>query len=553
VQGVQAFPTRSEKMSGTNQTAILLNRVARRLRFAAFAERLYVAFLICCSIYAAALLASRFFGVAVDWFPPASLAIPPGAAVLIALVWHRMPTTQDAARRLDAFARTKDLFLTASLLENSAGDFQPLVMTSAENRAGKIQPALVVPFRFVKQVCQVAAAGCVLAVGLLFLPQFDPFGKVEASQAGTKIRQSLDETKKATQVRAAQLQKDESEGEVSEETKKAVESLKLALNKMKPSEKSSNLKVLAGEQKHLGDMWRKISAEKLKELLNQQMQGQHFGGSTAPEKLEKWARELQEGSTKSLQQEISELKAELQQLAKTDDPVKKAELEQKIKKRLKDIEEFARTKVNSKPLTAALERARKQLEMAKMPGMQSEAAQAASESAELARMELQEIAQSAKDLKELEEALKVLQMAKRLADKEKLDGEMSEGLDGLEAYGELYAELMAQLGLDGEGDGEGMGGRGIGEGGVAPEDDSVATGFKTEQSKSAVTAGKVLLSVKTKGMSDRGDAKKEYREAIQKVQQGVSEAILQEQIPPGYHEGIKSYFDNLDKSNGGTK
>ena len=35
---------------------------------------------------------------------------------------------------------------------------------------------------------------------------------------------------------------------------------------------------------------------------------------------------------------------------------------------------------------------------------------------------------------------------------------------------------------------------------------------------------------------------------IQKVKQGSSEAILQEQIPPGYHEGIKSYFDNLEKN-----
>ncbi|HLJ11077.1 MAG TPA: hypothetical protein VKU82_07805, partial [Planctomycetaceae bacterium] len=84
-------------------------------------------------------------------------------------------------------------------------------------------------------------------------------------------------------------------------------------------------------------------------------------------------------------------------------------------------------------------------------------------------------------------------------------------------------------------------------------DDSIETEFKTEQSKSAVTAGKVLLSVKTKGLSDKGDAKKEYKSLIQKVKQGYSEAILQEQIPPGYHEGIKSYFDNLDKSDKSDK
>ena len=51
-----------------------------------------------------------------------------------------------------------------------------------------------------------------------------------------------------------------------------------------------------------------------------------------------------------------------------------------------------------------------------------------------------------------------------------------------------------------------------------------------------------------KGLSDKGDASKEYKTLIQKVKQGYSEAILQEQVPPGYHDGIKSYFDNLDKT-----
>lgn len=93
----------------------------------------------------------------------------------------------------------------------------------------------------------------------------------------------------------------------------------------------------------------------------------------------------------------------------------------------------------------------------------------------------------------------------------------------------------------------------MGGGAAAPEDDSITTDFKTEQSKSAVTAGKILLSVKTKGTSDRGDAKQEYRSAIEKVKQGYSEAILQEQVPPGYHDGIKKYFDNIDKSDAGKK
>jgi hypothetical protein len=193
-----------------------------------------------------------------------------------------------------------------------------------------------------------------------------------------------------------------------------------------------------------------------------------------------------------------------------------------------------------------------------MEGLESkEACEACEKSLDLAKMELQEIAQSAKDLQALEEALKVIQMAKQLNDKEQLDGDQTEGAQSLEEYAEFYAQLMAQLGLmeeeEGEFDEEGnlLGGRGMGRGGKAPEDESVETGFKSEQSKSAVTAGKVLLSVKTKGLSDKGDARKEYREALQKVTQGYNEAILQEQVPPGYHENIKTYFNNLERKDAG--
>jgi hypothetical protein len=191
-----------------------------------------------------------------------------------------------------------------------------------------------------------------------------------------------------------------------------------------------------------------------------------------------------------------------------------------------------------------------------MEGMDQESIEAAEKSLDLTKLELKEIAQSAKDLKALEEALKVVQMAKQLNDQEKLQGEDEEGTKTMEEYAEYYSQLLAELGMtegQGDEDGEGMGGEGMGEGGKAPEDESIVTDFKTEQSRSAVTAGKVLLSQKTKGMSDKGDASKEYKTLIQKVKQGYSEAILQEQVPPGYHDGIKSYFDNLDKSSKAAK
>ena len=133
----------------------------------------------------------------------------------------------------------------------------------------------------------------------------------------------------------------------------------------------------------------------------------------------------------------------VEQLAKTADPVKKAELEKEIKKKMKELTEFANDKVNSKPLAAALQRAMKQLEMSKMEGLEQEALESAEKSLDLSKLELKEIAQSAKDLKALEEALKVCQMAKQINDAEKLDGEQSEGTKTIEEYAEFYAQMMA--------------------------------------------------------------------------------------------------------------
>jgi len=78
-----------------------------------------------------------------------------------------------------------------------------------------------------------------------------------------------------------------------------------------------------------------------------------------------------------------------------------------------------------------------------------------------------------------------------------------------------------------------------------PEDETAKSDFKSEQSRSALTAGKILLEWKTQGLSDVGATQENYKEKITQVKQGVSEAILQEQVPPGYHETIRKYFETV--------
>ena len=125
----------------------------------------------------------------------------------------------------------------------------------------------------------------------------------------------------------------------------------------------------------------------------------------------------------------------------------------------------------------------------------------------------------------------------------------------MEELMEMYAEMLAELGYDAEmlaQNGLSRDGDNVEERDFAAmdHDDSVETDFKDETSKSAIKKGKILLSLKTKGVTegDEDEIELEYNTIVSDLKQSVSEAIDQEQIPPGYHDSIKGYFDSLDKT-----
>jgi hypothetical protein len=211
-----------------------------------------------------------------------------------------------------------------------------------------------------------------------------------------------------------------------------------------------------------------------------------------------------------------------------------------MKERMTALADFMARDLNSLPANAALNRALDQLAEAGAAGLSADALKGLQESLKLTELEVASLAQNIRDLKALEEALRALQLAKRLNDAGELDGEAGKALQGMEDYAALYAELLEraqEVGMGTEGEGLAASAR--------PEDDSVKSDFKSEQSRSALTAGKILLQWKTQGMSDVGSTEENYKEKVSEVKQGVSEAILQEQVPPGYHEAIRKYFETV--------
>ncbi len=558
----------------------VLSRVTSRLRWAGFGRRLSTLILSFSTAVGVAVLFVRLTGLVslpldemvtstagligiqtigvADWAGLGVLAVilllgAVAVSLLIAACWHDRPTRSDAARVIDRHHGTKDLFLTLTLLDGSAGNYQPLVARNAITRSASIQPALVVPLPLSRGSRKPGIALAVVALLVLVVPQFDPFDEVARADEIKQQRTALEREARKTKVRAEQLSDDEDEN--SPQVKQAIDELKAALKKMATAAPDTNRKLLNQQRKKLGDLHKMADAHKLKQTLNRTTNDQKFGQIDSP-KVEKWSKELQEGSTDNLKKELESIKKDLEKLSKLDGDnspeaeKKRSELTQKMQKKLRDIQSFASEKLDDKhPLTAALKRAKQQMKA--MQSGDKELAKSAqkhlSETMELAKQELQELSQTARDLQELEKAIETARMAQKANENGQADSEMLESAETLDDYREFYQQLTEQLGQQ-MSEGDGTGNRGFGKGGEVPEDDSVKTKFTSEISKSALTAGKVLLSLKTKGQSDSGDAQQKYRKNVTAIKQGVSEAIDKEEIPKGYIEGIKKYFQSLDET-----
>jgi hypothetical protein len=194
----------------------------------------------------------------------------------------------------------------------------------------------------------------------------------------------------------------------------------------------------------------------------------------------------------------------------------------------------------------AISRAMQQLDMASGEGMSDQAMQALAESLNLSQQELQQLAQQMQDMQSLEDALEAIRQAQQLSDLQPLDGSDCESCQSMSDYAALYQKLMAEC--QGQGNGPGMRGPGTGEGNIAPEDPAQSTQFQSERAPTALQAGRVIMEWRTRGVAATGEADVNYEQSISEVRQNVSEAIVQEDIPAGYHDNIREYFDTIDQA-----
>jgi hypothetical protein len=548
----------------------LLNEIAQRKRLINLARRWYVASLVFAVIFVTALITLRLVSLIEDPFRWWSVLLVPVAGLLIAGIFHRGINQTQAARLADEHAKTKDLFLTATSLSTATGEYQDAVADEANQKAPTVAASQVVPFTPGNKLMHITVILLVLLAGVWWMPQFDLLGKEEQRQKTVERKQRLEETRKAIVKRTEQLKKQDLQTENSKQVEARINALQQALRKMKPQDPKGNLQRLADQKQRIEQEWQQ---KKLAQSLKNNPTNQRFGNTTEEQK--QWKKQMENGQTQDLQSKMEEIKKKAEQLAQTKDPAEKQKLQKDIKESIQEMADYAMKQDGGQKMAESLQQALQQLDMSKMENMNQDAAKAMQEAMNLSQQELEQLAQSVRDMKKLEQALKTIQQAQQANNQQSLDGEACSNCKSLSDYQKLYDKMMQQQNGEGDqpspsmadaqgqnqgqgqgqsqgskpGSGQGgMGGPGQGQGNIAPEDDSITTNFQTEKDQAKLNAGKILLSWKTKGKAPAGTAVKDYQESLNTIKQDAAQAIDSEQVPAGYHDAIKKYFDTIEQA-----
>lgn len=270
-----------------------------------------------------------------------------------------------------------------------------------------------------------------------------------------------------------------------------------------------------------------------------------FMGALDPKERE-WLSQIEKKNYAGLMKEAKSLQQLAAEIAKTSDPNERAKKKAELKKRLQRLSDFVSSRCGSRGVQGALKNAMKQMNMSGMNGVNTaQAMKSLSDAMNLTQRELQQLQQMSNDLKDLEMASKACQMARELNNLKAAMNANQGGMRSMEDYAKFYQECVKQA----KGEGKGKDGKGTGQpgggGGKAEENDKITTNTQDEKSGSQLQPGKILMRWNVKGMGKRGVAEENYKQSVEKVKQDANEAILKEEVPPGYHDAIKRYFKDI--------
>ena len=572
-----------EKLQWTSAER-LVQRVVVRLRIAHFC---FIFSATMCWLVAAclvALLIQRLCGVGPDWFTADVLAVLPVFAVLIAFGAGHKPTLVEAARKIDTTCGANDLFLTFVQLRSCGGAYQVVVSDQAEKLSVGIRSSEIVPWNSRRPVVRLAGGTVVFVLAMQFVPQFDPFGIEKSANTFVAVRRDLEESRRATSIRAAELSARRDSAALVDGRDEFLVELAAELRRLTDDRLAVSLPELESRQRVLVARWRAARNDQSVARLLENAQANQFWGRT-DNGNRKWVEDVAEGQMDSLDEAFATLQDEFAELASSADDVDRQGLERHVRQQIAELQRFSGNQLESKFAETAMQRAMSQLDSMRLePELESEAATAARESIELAQQEMHQIAQNAKDVALLEDALNAIQSAKQLAQSDSGKTSQSDG-SRIQKFVDQYAKLQdedgdagndqrrenedmpnstgqqvastggqseskdeAKSGVASEGKSAGRSTNSSFGQATVRENDRAETAFRDARESLRLEETRRLLAMRRQGLSEVGEVSDEYRKLVRSLQRRVLTAIEVEEVPPGYVSGIRRYFDSLDQT-----
>lgn len=572
-----------EKLQWTSAER-LAQRVVARLRIAEFCFTFSSTM---CWLVAAcliALLIRRFCGVGSDWFAADALAVLPVFAVLIAFRAGHKPTIVEAARKIDTTCGANDLFLTLVQLRSCGGAYQVVVSNQAEKLSVGIRSSKIVPWNWRRPAVRLAGGTVILFLVVQFVPQFDPFGMEKSANTFVAVRRDLEESRRATSIRAAELSARRESTALVDGSDESLVELAAELRRLTDDRSAVSLQELESRQRLVEARWREARNDQVVARLLENPQVNQFLGRT-DNGSRQWVEDVAEGQMDSLHEAFAALQDEFVELASSADDVDRQGLERHVRQQIAELQRFSGNQLESKFAETAMKRAMSQLDSMRLDsGLKSEAVTAARESIELAQQEMHQIAQNAKDVALLEDALNAIQSAKQLVQFDSGKTSQSDG-SRIQKFVDKYAKLEDENGdagndqrrenegmpnspgqqlasTDGQSESKGEGKSGVASEGKSAgrstnsssghattgENDRAETVFRDARESLRLKETRRLLAMRRQGLSEVGEVSDEYRELVRSLQRRVLTVIEVEEIPPGYVSGIRRYFDSLEQT-----
>lgn len=481
-------------------------------------------------------------------------------------VWLiRRPTPMQVAIAVDERLRFHERISTAVAIQNRDEPFARAAYQETVEKAQSIRIPEHFPIRFKRPWGYGIASWAIVMLLFLFVPQYDLLGHLrqqqqvrqaveQKQQAETQIRQTTTRVQQAVEhLGKSELQDDLADlkaaanaanpDEMKRQAIRKLGDLSEQIKQMQAGAKPGSMEALESALKQL-----KPTADAFSQQFEQALAKGSF--QKAAEILNQMQKDLQqsklsEEQKKQLAQQMSELAKQLQGLSQNKSNLEKSLDQMGLDKKLAQMDPKQLQQALQK-LGLTPEQVQKLLEQAqacqgacdKLGQLAQGMAAAGANGGGMGGEDLEALAAQLNALDSIQQQMKLSEAT------------LKEIYAAMQCLGEGMCQGQGCTGpwKEGQSNKRGSGTGGPGQGyGARDSDTEGQTGTKVTRAQGPSNQGPAVASWYFKGSQIKGEAKREFSEAVTAGNSAAQEAITDNQIPQKYEESVKKYFGQLEE------